>query len=77
VHPFLLLLDIEMPTPDGLAVCRALKADPATSCGYIWICIGSRDVAALSAEASADGYLRKPFRLGDLVARVKDYARVP
>lgn len=29
-HPCLILLDIQMPEMDGYAVCRALKANPAT-----------------------------------------------
>lgn len=62
-HPRLILMDIQLPGMDGLALTRRLKADPAT-----------RDISIIAATAYAmkgdeeraraagcDGYVTKPI----------------
>lgn len=63
-RPDLLLLDVHMPgTPDGLEVCRQLKADPALAHTAIIMLTATRD-EELQQRALAYGatdYIVKPF----------------
>jgi DNA-binding response OmpR family regulator len=72
-RPDLLLLDVEMPGLDGLAVARALAADPATAAIPIVLCSGAGPAAAAAARRSANvlAFLPKPFPLQTLWATVE------
>ena len=61
-QPQLILLDIMMPGMDGYAVCRALKADPATAgipVIFITALDDSQDETA-GFDAGAVDYITKP-----------------
>jgi CheY-like chemotaxis protein len=81
-HPSLVLLDIMMPRLDGLAVCRAIKSDPATS-GTVVVMLTAqaqdRD-RDQGLAAGADDYFTKPFSplaLLNMVERVRKTRRGP
>jgi DNA-binding response OmpR family regulator len=61
--PALILLDINMPSRNGLDVCRLLKADPTTShIKIVMLTASGSDVDRTRAiDASADDYFVKPF----------------
>ena len=65
-----LVLDVQMPELDGVAVVTALRALG----NDIPICVlSARDTVndrIAGLEAGADDYLTKPFDLGELVARL-------
>ncbi len=72
-RPALILLDVGLPGMDGLAVCRALKADPATATITVVLVTArcqphERDAGI---AAGADGYLVKPFSPAQLVVEVR------
>ena len=74
-HPALLILDIEMPEPNGLAVCRRIRqeSDPVP---IIFLTV--RDSVSdleLGFSLGASDYVSKPFDIRELLARVK--ARLP
>ena len=62
-RPAVVLLDVEMPRLDGLGVCRALRANPATRDATIVILTAGHgdQVEAQAEQAGADLFLTKPF----------------
>src|SRR3954470_6639439 len=71
--PDLVLLDVDMPEPDGFEVCRRLKADPATREIVVIFLTGasSTDQKLMGLELGAVDYVIKPFDPAELRARVK------
>jgi two-component system, OmpR family, alkaline phosphatase synthesis response regulator PhoP len=70
--PDAIVLDLMLPGLDGLDVCRALRAEPATS-GIPIIMLTARAEEAdrvAGLELGADDYVTKPFSAKELVARV-------
>jgi len=73
----LVLLDILMPGMDGYEVCRALRADPATSFLPVVMITASGEQEKLAAiEAGADDFIAKPFDQAELLARVSSLLRI-
>jgi len=70
--PDLILMDVQLPGQDGLALTRQLKADPATSAIRI-VALTAHAMAGdreLALEAGCIGYISKPVNtrtLGDQV----------
>jgi DNA-binding response OmpR family regulator len=68
----LVILDLMLPGMDGLLVCQAIRADPATA-GIPVIMLTARGEEAeriAGLELGADDYVTKPFSPKELVARV-------
>ncbi|MGI8712911.1 MAG: response regulator [Solirubrobacteraceae bacterium] len=61
--PVIVFLDVDMPRLDGIATCRQLRANPATSGATIVILTASHGdrIRAAAEEAGADLFLTKPF----------------
>jgi adenylate cyclase len=75
--PDLVLLDVVMPEMDGYAVCRAIRASPATSFLPIVMITASGEQEKVNAiEAGADDFVVKPFNQAELLARVRSLLRI-
>ncbi len=74
--PDLVLLDLTLPDIDGLDVCRKLRADhPALPVIMLTARAEEMDVI-VGLGAGADDYVAKPFRLAELVARIRARLRI-
>jgi two-component system phosphate regulon response regulator OmpR len=75
-EPFdLLVLDVSMPTEDGLSVCRALRANGETLPILMLTARGDPVDRIVGLEMGADDYLCKPFDPRELVARIRALVR--
>ena len=71
-HPALILMDLQMPGMDGLALTRKLKSDPATR-HIVVIALTAyamKGDAERAFEAGCDDYMSKPIDLDALTTLV-------
>ena len=72
--PDLIVLDLNLPKLDGLAVCRQIRSQEQTP--IIILSVRSSDEAVVKGlEWGADDYIVKPFSPNQLVARIRAVAR--
>ncbi len=70
-EPFdLVLLDIMLPRLDGYEVCRQIRRSSTVPVVMLTARSDTTDVV-LGLEAGADDYVRKPFEVPELIARVR------
>jgi two-component system response regulator RegX3 len=70
VEPDLVLLDLMLPRVSGVDVCRQLRA--RSSVPIIMVTAKSSEIdTVVGLEVGADDYVSKPYRLRELVARMR------
>jgi two-component system response regulator MtrA len=69
-RPDLVLLDVMLPTQDGIEVCRQLRLESGVPVVMLTARTDTRDVVA-GLEAGADDYVVKPFKPQELLARIR------
>lgn len=75
-HRFeLLILDIMLPDQDGYSLCEQLRADGLDARVLMLTARSLEDDLVRGFDAGADDYLRKPYRLRELLARVRALLR--
>jgi DNA-binding response OmpR family regulator len=73
--PRLVLLDLGLPDMDGVTLCRWLRAR-LPEVGILVVTARSREIETVMAlDAGADDYMVKPFRPGELLARLRALGR--
>ena len=75
--PKLILLDIMLPEEDGMVILRKLRADPATRAIPVMMLTakGTEYDTVLALDAGADDYVQKPFRMMELLSRIRALLR--
>ena len=69
-RPALVLLDVMLPKISGIDVCRQLRARSRVP--IIMVTARNSEIdAVVGLEVGADDYVSKPFRLRELIARVR------
>jgi two-component system OmpR family response regulator len=73
-HIDLIVLDLNLPREDGLALCRELRVRSTTP--VIMLTARSEPIdRVLGLEMGADDYLAKPFEPRELLARIRNVLR--
>lgn len=70
-----IVLDIMLPGRDGISVVRSLRALGVTTPVLFLTARTTEEDIVAGLDAGADDYLRKPFGLGELQARIRSIAR--
>lgn len=75
-RPDVVSLDLMIPEVDGLTVCKRLRERSEVPI-LILSAKGEESDVVLGLEVGADDYLVKPFRMNELLARIRALARRP
>jgi excisionase family DNA binding protein len=71
-RPHLIILDYMLPDINGTIVCQRLRGNPELE-GTKVLCISgviNHDEVKTLLEAGANGFLKKPFQIGELMAQL-------
>lgn len=74
--PDLVLLDLTLPDLDGLDVCRRIRAAHLDLPVIMLTARAEEMDVIVGLNAGADDYVAKPFRLAELVARIRARLRI-
>ncbi len=75
VRPNIVLLDLMLPKVSGIDVCRAIRAGGSTTPVIMVTAKSSEIDTVVGLEVGADDYVSKPYRLRELVARMRAVLR--
>ncbi len=74
VRPDLVLLDVMLPRASGIDVCRQIRA--TSTVPIIMVTAKSSEIdTVVGLEVGADDYVTKPYRIRELVARIRALLR--
>lgn len=73
----LVLLDLGLPDVDGIEVCRTIRRDDSAVPIIVLTARREEIDVVLGLDAGAVDYITKPFRLAELLARVRAQLRRP
>jgi two-component system, OmpR family, phosphate regulon response regulator PhoB len=78
-RPDLVLLDVMLPEVSGYDICAGIRTDPALARVKVLMMTarGSVQERRRGLELGADGFISKPFELGDLRAEVRRLLAAP
>jgi DNA-binding response OmpR family regulator len=71
----LIVLDLRLPGKNGIAVCRAIRAQGNAVPILMLTALDAVEQRIAGLDAGADDYLTKPFDFGELLARIRALTR--
>ncbi len=74
-NPDLILLDINLPSMDGIQVCRMLREQGYHNPIIMLTSRGEKIDKVVGLEVGADDYVTKPFDTRELLARIRTNLR--
>lgn len=77
-RPHIILLDFMLPDINGNLVCQRIKSNPDLSNAKVIIVSGvvNQDEIDKLTEHGADGFIKKPFEIKTLVAKMEDLLQI-
>jgi two-component system response regulator VicR len=75
LHPDLILLDIRISgfEKTGVQICAEIKSELALANIPVLLFSAEMDVPILANNSGANGYVKKPFDINKLLAKVKEF----
>ena len=70
-----IILDIMVPKPDGLEICRTLREQKISIPVLLLTAQDSVEMKVKGLDTGADDYLTKPFAFAELIARIRALSR--
>jgi len=70
-----IVLDVMLPAPDGIAVCRTIRAAGNRVPILMLTALDTVEQRIVGLDSGADDYLTKPFDFGELLARLRAVVR--
>jgi two-component system copper resistance phosphate regulon response regulator CusR len=70
-----IILDILIPAPDGIEVCKTIRASGSRVPILMLTALDSVEQRITGLDSGADDYLTKPFDFGELLARLRALTR--
>ncbi|MDO4297272.1 MAG: response regulator transcription factor [Lachnospiraceae bacterium] len=74
IHLDICLLDVMLPDGDGFAICREIRKNSNVPILFLTAC-DDEIHTVMALEQGADDYIAKPFRIRELLARMKAILR--
>lgn len=74
-HFDLIILDIMLPGINGIQICRELRKSNGNIAILMLTALGSTENIVTGLDSGADDYMVKPFKLAELVARIRTLIR--
>jgi len=71
----LFILDVMLPGGNGMDLCRKIRKEGIHTPVLMLTALGSVDNIVMGLDAGADDYLTKPFKIAELLARVRSLLR--
>src|SRR5258706_14936027 len=73
--PDVILLDVNLPNKDGLSIAQSLKGSPLSKTPIIFLTAQDKPFDVVKGiQAGAKHYITKPFKLDDVLGKVKKLA---
>ena len=73
-YPDLIFLDILLSGEDGRKICKILKRQNGTKKIPVIIMSAAMDMEESAKEANADGFLKKPFEMNEVLDAIRQFA---
>jgi len=71
----LFLIDVMLPGGNGMDICRKVRQQGIRTPILMLTALGSVDNIVMGLDSGADDYLTKPFKIAELLARVRSLLR--